>query len=300
MPDSATTLLCGGYTTAGFLGIGAGSIPTKISLTNYSATLRNTLIQSQAMLHQASDVTTVKRTKNAFILGVPTITCDISFEIGFSLLNSLFSVLKSKRNDVLKAKITDKASGIAWDFDECYLQSFSFGVQQDTILSANLSLFVQPNTVSYSYTDRSLIEVGNDTVIPLIQPIPYYSWKVGDIEDIIDFSFSYSQQVTPKYECAGDDQALKAPIAEKILFGLPSIEFEYTQLMAKGSVIDIDGDNKTRHVNEAELDIDKLTLEVMGKSLCDLTGLALVDSTPNLIGSITSIKKTYIVNGTIK
>ena len=184
MPDSATTLLCGGYTTAGFLGIGAGSIPTKISLTNYSATLRNTLIQSQAMLHQALDVNTVKRTKNAFILGVPTITCDISFEVEFSLLNGLFSMLKNKRNDVLKAKITDKASGIAWDFDECYLQSFSFGVQQDTILSANLSLFVQPNTISYSYTNRSLIDIGNDTVIPLIQPIPYYSWKVGDIEDI--------------------------------------------------------------------------------------------------------------------
>ena len=67
MPDSVTTLLCGGYTTAGFLGIGADSIPTKISLTNYSATLRNTLIQSQAMLHQALDVNNVKRTKNAFI-----------------------------------------------------------------------------------------------------------------------------------------------------------------------------------------------------------------------------------------
>ena len=91
-----------------------------------------------------------------------------------------------------------------------------------------------------------------------------------------------------------------SPIAEKILFGLPSIEFEYTQLMTKGSIIDLDGDNETRHVNEAELDIDKLSLEVMGEPLCDLTGLALVDSTPNLIGSITSIKKTYIVNGTIK
>lgn len=296
--NPTTTLLCGGYTSAGFLGVGSESIPVKISLTNYSATFRKTLIQSQAMIRQATDVNTVKRTKNAFIHGVPVITCDISFEIGFSLLNSIFGMIKTNRNKILKVKITDKASEITWGFDECYLQSFSFGVQQDTILNANLSLFVQPNTVSYEASDRILIPKGEDEVIPLAQPIPYYAWKVGNIEDVTEFSFSFSQQLTPKYECSGGTET-KAPIAKKIIFGLPVIEFDCTQLLTKASTIDLDGDDTTKHLTEANLEIDSLKLSVMGESLCTLTGLVITDVTPTLLG-VPSVKKTYSVNGIVK
>lgn len=300
-----TTLICGGYTAAGYLGFGLHSDPDKISLTSYSGTFRTNVIQSQAMLKYATDVNTIERTKGAFILGVPTITCDIGFEIEYGMLKDIIDTLIEERNKVCKVIIQDYSSRIEWNFDECYIQSFSFSVQADSILSVNLSFFVQPNTLSYSFEDRTTeaksrgLDGAIDTDIPIRQPIPYYAWDLDGIDDVLEFSFSFSQQITPKFECSGDMIAEKAPIAQKLVFGLPTMEFEYTQLLNKSGEINIDSDNETYHSKEEDLEEDCLKIKVRDNDLFTLTGLKLIEETPNLTGT-PSIRRAYLVNGTIK
>lgn len=297
---TTTTLICSGYTTAGYLAIG-NDVFNKISLISYSASFLNKPIQSQGMAGFATSVNNINRTRGAFILDVPEISCDIEFEVELSLLVDIVNTLKNSRNTFFKVKIRDEASGIEWLFDECYIASFSFSVQKDSILSVNMSFFVQPNTISYSSGNREVLAIGTDRTIPIRQPIPYYSWRIlgaEELPDVLEFSFSFSQQIIPKYECGGGDTML-APVAEKLLFELPVMEFEYTQLLVKSQQINIQSSSTTFHINEEELNEDDFIINVMGSDLFRLTGLELIEYTPELLGT-PSVKKKYSVNGMIK
>ena len=294
---ASTTLICDGFTAAGFLD------NTKLSLTSYSASHHKTLMQSNAVWKHATSVNSVRRMKGPYIQDVPTISCEITFEPELSLLQTIINKLITARNSVFKVGITDHSSGINWIFDKCYVQSFSFDVSMNSILAASASFFVVPEYVSYAWSDRGNNNYGSDNLLPIENPIPYYAWNLSDvnseIKDISEFSFSFNQTITPKYSCSGD-QSTFPPAATHLLFGLPTIEFGMTQLMTKSGDIDFSSDKDgTQHGSKAEMDTDKISFAVRDNILFELTGLTEIEKTPTFEG-VPAMRTTYSVNGILK
>ena len=299
MPETtaSTTLICDGFTAAGFLD------GTKLSLTSYSASHHKKLMQSNAVWKHATSVNSVRRMKGPYIQDVPTISCEITFEPELSLLQTIINKLITARNSVFKVGIKDHSSGINWIFDKCYVQSFSFDVSINSILAASASFFVVPEYVSYVWSDRANNAYGSDNLLPITTPIPYYAWKLSDanseIKDISEFSFSLNQTITPKYSCSGN-QSLLPPAATHLLFGLPTIEFGMTRLMTKSGSIDFSSDmGFTNHKSKIEMDTDKISFAVRENVLFELTGLTEIEKTPTFEG-VPAMRTTYSVNGILK
>ena len=294
---ASTTLICDGFTTAGFLD------DMKLSLTSYSASHHKTLMQSNAVWNHATSFNSLRRMKGPYIQDVPTISCEITFEPEFSLLQTIMTKLITARHSVFKVGITDHSSSINWIFDKCHIQSFSFDVSMNSILTASASFFVVPEYVSYTWSNRERNNYGADNLLPITTPIPYYAWKLsdvgGEIKDISEFSFSFSQTITPKYSCSGNQSTLP-PAATHLLFGLPTIEFGMTQLMTKSGDIDFSSDmNGTYHRSKTEMDTDKISFAVRENVLFELTGLTEIEKSPTFEG-VPAMRTTYSVNGILK
>ena len=293
----STTLICDGFTTSGFLD------GKKLCLTNYSASFRKNLMQSNAALKHGVSVNNLTRTKGPYIQDVPTISCEISFEPDETLFDTIISKIIDTRNSKFSVLLNDSSSDIDWLFDESYVESFSFGVSKDSILSMGMSFFVVPNTISYSWGNRKNIPLG-ETSLPIEKPIPYYDWKIlqGDgkeMKDTLDFSFSFNQPITPKYSCSGTNEPI-APGASHLLFGLPTIEFGITSLMAKRDDLDLSKDNQGTNYNiKEDLDNDCLSFYIKDKFKFKLTGLTELEKTPSFDGT-PSMKTTYSVHGVWK
>lgn len=301
MPEitASTTLICDGFTAAGFLD------GKKLSLTSYSASHHKTLMQSNAVWNHASLLNTFRRTKGPYIQDVPTISCEISFEPDITLLSNIINKIISTRNAIFTVGITDSASGIKWIFSECYIQSFSFDVSMDSILSASASFFVVPEQLSYTWNNRTNPKYGSDKTLPLMTPIPYYAWKISnssrEITDITEFSFSFNQPITPKYSCCGCSEKT-APSATHLLFGIPTIEFGLTRLMVKKgsfSAYENSSENFTLHKDKATLKTNKLLFAIRDTNLFELTGLTEIEQTPTFEG-VPAMRTTYSVNGILK
>ena len=300
---ASTTLICDGFTAAGFLD------ETKLSLTSYSASHHKTLMQSNAVWNHATSLNTFRRTKGPYIQDVPTISCEISFEPDADLLKNIIDKIIDTRNAIFTVGITDSASEINWDFSECYMQSFSFDVSMDSILSASASFFVVPEQLSYTWSDRTNPQYGSNNNLPLKTPIPYYAWKISkflegetkEITDITEFSFSFNQSITPKYACCGSSENT-APSATHLLFGIPTIEFGLTRLMVKsGSFIECESsvEDFTSHKDKTTLDTNKLLFAIRNTNLFELTGLTEIEQTPTFEG-VPAMRTTYSVNGILK
>ena len=303
----SATVICSGFTTA--VQIAFSNTYQKISKTSFSVTLRKAIIQSQGTWYHASGINSFNRTKGPYIHDVPVIECSLTFEASKNLITSIFQFITSNRNNKIKVKLTDKDSGIDWEFKECYLQSLSFSVSKNSILSVSLNLFVRTDEVNYQWSKRTSNAQGNDTTLPLSSDdsfIPYYTWKITsgsadtEIDDIVDFSFSYTQNITPKYMCIGSSGDT-APAASHLIFGLPMIEFSLTQLIYKAKTMNYTtGASGTNHVRAASDDLNKdyLNFYIMGVKLFTLYGITEIEHSPVFEDTMTC-KTTYSVNGKI-
>ena len=296
----STTLLSSGSASFAEIALGAGSY-TRISLLEYASTFQKTMMQSGAAWRLASGVNSIRRLKGPYIQDVPVVSLELSFEPEEELLASMFKLLKESRNERIKVRFQDPASKIDWAYPECYLQSFSFQVSENTILAVNLSLFVRMDEVHYSRSKRTSI-AGGENRLPLKRPIPYYAWKLEsdfDLEEVRAFNFSFTQAVTPKYGTVGS-AASAAPAFSHVLFGLPAIEFGVTQVMHGSYDIDFRTDrNGTQHNLDRKLAKNDVEVKVRGRTLFRLTGLAVQEEAPAFDAGIPSHNIKFSVHGTL-
>lgn len=296
-----TTVLSSGYTAAAKIAFGADGEFVKVSLTNYSASFHKSIIQSNAVWKHAADVNTFNRTRGPYLQDAPVVSCEVSFEPDRKLFQSLIQMIAGNRTEIIKVQFTDFASGVDWLFSECYLQTFSFNVSENTILAVTLSLFVQIDTVNYTWAPETA-DLKSDAVIPLTSPIPYYAWNISEGETVLDgirdFSFSFTQQITPKYGCTGNSSPY-APGAEKLVFGLPSMEFGMTRVLHEEGSLSFESDKSgTRQKLLTDLDANFIQVGLEDTAIFKLTGITVIENSPSFDGP-PSYRVSYAVNGKI-
>lgn len=330
-----TTIICQGYTTSAFLSFEGYFSETKISHTSFSCEMKQNVLQSQAALAYADGVNTIHRTKGPFILDTPAISLTLSFELGPYLLSQIIKAIAKKRNVKITVKLDDKATNMSWEFSECYLTSFSFDVSENTVLSVSLGLFVRTDYIFYNWSKRTVWK-GSEEALPIKNAegmgasvsltdatmtglIPYYAWGIAfsgsSLQDVIGFSFSFSQEVIPKYECHGGKNKF-ANAASQILFGLPAIEFSTKQFKG-GTASSVKYGNHsggTENKSEAEeissitsgqtetfkktFTNDNIDVKLYGQKLMTLTGCEEISLTPSW-DTFPMVEKTFLVNGTV-
>ena len=299
MPN--TLLISGSYTPYARLSIGASG--RKISLTGFSATFRKNKVISNGAWRFAESVNSVAQHRGAYFQDVPSIDLSITFEIEADFLEDIFDILRTERNRAFEVSFYDQDSDISWQFEECFLSSFSFSVGTNTILSVSMSFFVRVDGISYSWGLRELHAI-NQTDLPLTDPVAYYEWNIrntrGEIPDITEFSFNFTQQLTPKYGCLGV-QSDTAPISTHILFGLPEMSCTITQLMHKSDSIDFSGDKEGTHMNRrTSFDSDSISFGIRERDIFTLTGVSVKEVTPSFDGSYHTYTTNYDIHGILR
>ena len=318
-----TKLVCQGFTNAAWLKTPLSSSYQKISCVNFSSSFENEIIQSQGAMGYANSVLDLKRTKGPYIQDVPKIDLSIEFELDRNLFRSIVDSIMKKRNGEFKIKFKDFATGIIWEFSECYFTSFSFSIGRDSLLSVSMSFFVRIDEINYGWRSRDSIQYGDDMILPVQTQgneravVPYYDfsleYKGKIVRDVISFDFSMSQNLEPKYECSGSKSKF-APVPKKILVGLPSFEFSYSAFIGgeEKSIKYYDdymengeGPTKTFHRSKEEMDEDIISLYIRNENgngrtkFFDLTGCQEISATPSN-GAFPSVSRKFIVDGIVK
>lgn len=238
-----TTIICQGYTAAGFLALEGGAA-RRLLLSSYTVSFARNLLQAGGAYDYADSVRTARRIKGAWVADVPSIATSLGFYATPPLMKLLCGMLRTRRNGRLSFRLEDEAAGIAWKFDECYLTRLSFGASEHAVTQFDLELFIPTDKIEYEWTRRRPMHsdrlglgtgVGSEALYDLV---PYWAWEIDILgarrRDILDFKFGFSQEIKPKYECAGKDSPSKAAY---LLFGLPEISFSETRaLVPKGEI----------------------------------------------------------------
>lgn len=303
-----TKLVSLGYTGAGWLDVGYDF--EKLMMPSCQIGFASKPMMSRSVFQFGREVQDIRRTKSAYINDVPEISLNLSFEPETKLLSRLLYILARKRNEKLRFKYQDKDSGISWQFDEIYVSSLSFSVSEHTILSVSMTFFVMTDSIYYGWDELELNEVGRDTLAPITLPIGYYRWKLKgqdywEIPDVTEFSFGFTQEVIPQYECRGK-LSDEAPTARNIHFGLPSITFGLSQTMHLKTETRYN-DVRTQMNRQNNLLENKLTFCLYNvdsgyfDDIFELTGVKEISSTPELIGNgFKIVKRDYSVSGRLE
>ena len=304
MPTGLVSL---GYTGAGWLDWGDGF--KKLMMPGCNIQFETTPMVSNAVWQFARAVHAVRRTRSAYINDVPRVELNVTFDPERAMFLRLLRFLAETRNSKMQFKYTDHDSGIAWTFPEIYAASFGFNVTEHSILSVSMGFFVMTDSISYQWDDRKLNARGHDTEAPIRKPVGYYRWKIQDgdfrdVPDVTEFSFEFRQEIKPQYECRGKDSD-EAPVARNLLFGLPSISFDYTQTMYRKGGSDY-GDTLTRMRRQDELLETRVhfLLHDAGRGRYDeafvLSGVKEVSSVPTQVGGFKTVRRECAVYGTLE
>lgn len=291
-----TIMFNGGYTKYASLD---GEV---LSLLDFSITFHKNKIISNGAWWFATSVNKFNRTKGAYIQDVPTVDLSINFEPHKDLIKDIMDKLAKDRTNTFKVKLHDPDSSLKWEFDECYLTSLSVSVSRDSLMNVSMGFFVYLERVKYDWSKRDNFNARNRTDLPLNQkdkkPIAYYRCSVKDggkeMDDVLSYTFNFSQPITPKYICGGENEDV-APAAKHLLFGLPDMNFSITQLMYKSHDIDYADDNDGTFMQEA--DKDKFEFEVEGTKIFQVTGCSIGETSLGLGGSFSEYTTNYDVHG---
>lgn len=299
-----------GYTGAGWLDVGYGF--EKLLMPSCTLAFETTPMLSTSVFQFAREVQKIWRTKSAYINDVPRVDLSLSFETDIDLFKKLMMFIIKTRNNKMRFKYTDKDGGITWEFDEIYVTSLNFSVTEHSILQLSMTFFVMVNTISYGWDELEINKIGHDTIAPITTPIGYYRWRLiygnnrQELEDVTEFNFGFTQEVTPQYECRGKN-VNEAPVARDLLFGLPALTFGMTQTMhLKGSSQYNDvltRMNKTiDNLYETRLFFNIYDIRVKQYlELFSMSGVKEISSTPTLIGNnFKTIRREYSVFGTLE
>ncbi len=204
-------------------------------MTSFSLTMNENVIQSAGVGRILHD-DLFDRFKMDAVRDYPgydiSITCDANFEI----MDYFFSRVVTGFHSFIDVVFFDDASGIEYHFDKCCLTNLQLGVDVNAAASITVGFvtFKDDIEVDFADYDYQRIRYAPKELVGDVL-LPYWGWGVEypdfTDEDLYNFSISYTQQVTAKFGCYGEesDNAL-AP--KKIVFGVPELKYEMTYIVA--------------------------------------------------------------------
>ena len=218
-------------------------------MTSFSVTKTENIIESGGIGKILSGGR-FKRSKLNVVRDYPSYEISVSCDAQQALLDYLLKKITDKYYSFISLEFHDDASGIHCSFSDCCLTSFQLGVELNSAATVSIGLQVFTDSIGMSFGDHNAKKKhnANNRLVGAVL-MPYYRWGVAypdfKDEDLVGFSVSYSQQVTPKFECCAStsNNAIKP---KKIIFGLPAITYELTYLVyhkTKTNYYDIHSNN---------------------------------------------------------
>ena len=161
-----------------------------------------------------------------------SITCDANYEILHYFLKRVVTGFHS----FIDVKFTDDASGIWYDFGNCCLTSLTLSVDNEASASLSFGFVAFKDEIEADFENYDYKQ-GRHAPKELVGDVllPYWAWGVEypdyNEDDLYSFSITYTQPVTPKFGCFGED-AHNALRPKKIVFGVPDVKYELTYIVA--------------------------------------------------------------------
>ena len=220
--------LLNGYT--GYATI--GGYPTL--MTSFSMSKTENILESGGIGDILSNNAFTRYKLNA-VRDYPSYELSISCEASKTLLDYLFKKITNKHHSFISVSFKDDANGISHSFSDCCLTSLQLSVDLNSAATISIGFQVFTDTIGISFGNHDSKKKNNansDLVGAVL--MPYYRWGVEYPDftdsDLVGFSISYSQSVTPKFGCyaSNSENAVKP---KKIIFGLPTVTYELTYIV---------------------------------------------------------------------
>ena len=251
----------------------------QIFLTSYSLSINTNVIKSNAtrkLLESSNSTDAIKeihfkRLNLNAVRDCPVYELSLSFQLTPGMLKFLQEQLCDYSfHKPLKCSLQDQFTGInsskgMFYFDECYVSNFSINVDNNAVVSVNMSLTYYCEQIELQSNEKTLIDkidwmcqsgeeqYGGGNLL-----VPYYScgvdyFKGGSSnssnyeimcptgeesgtarfknDHLQSFSFTFQHNLTPKYAlCASDSKNAIKP--KKIVFSVPTINYELSYIYA--------------------------------------------------------------------
>ena len=205
-------------------------------MTSFGVTLNENVIQSTGV-GRIFTGDEFDRFKMDAVRDYPGYDISITCEANFNILDYFLSRVSTGFHSFIEIRFKDDASGIEYDFDKCCLTSFQLTVDNNSAASLTCSFITFKDEIEvdydhdYDYTEKRNApkELVGDVLLP------YWAWGVEypdfTDESLYTFTVSYTQPVTPKFGCYGED-AYNALKPKKIVFGVPEVKYELTYIVS--------------------------------------------------------------------
>ena len=217
-----------------------------VLMSSFSLTMDENVIQSSGVGKLYADEQFSRYKMNA-VRDYPSYNLSVGVEANYDILDYIFTQITRKFHSFINVLIRDDASGILYEFDKCCLTSVELGVSNNDAAKVTFGFVTFKDEIEVEYCNQ---EGGYDKRARRNAPkelvgavlMPYWAWGIstydGDRDfgylnddDLYEFSISYTQSVTPKFESCGDDSK-KALEPKKIVFGVPEAKYDFTYVVA--------------------------------------------------------------------
>lgn len=315
MAKTGMQFLLYGYT--GYIQIGkntGGNLITSL-LTSYSLTRNLNPIKSNANTRlKPSNSWKFDRLVNDVAFDYPTHELSISLQLNKPMLDFLIEQLKDDYfHTPLQINFIDDNAQLSYNFTNVFITGFSFNVSNNAIATASLSGtifekdFVMEIKSQSMQAEKYISELNNLVGATLL---PYWNWQfifknLFKGIDVMDFSVSFSRQITPKFTCQSSYYAL--PPA-KIISSIPTITYECNYIMFRSS--DEEGSSSFEYYNDLlnsdqiikinnNDDNEKLSVDIQfdGNLILTLNDCYIDNITPS-VGNSGSVN-SFNINGTV-
>lgn len=220
-----------------------------ILMTSFSVSMNENVIQSGGVGKILLDVgqegeqqKEFNRYKMNAVRDYPSYDISISCDANYKILDYFLSNITTGFHSFIDVSFTDPASGIYYDFDKCILTSLQLGVSNNATASLSFGFTTFKDDIEVEFGDNNPL-LGRHAPKELVGDVlmPYWAWGVEypDFaeEDLVEFSVSYSQSVTPKFGCEGMDAERNAVGPMKIIVGVPEAKYELTYIVEQSTYV---------------------------------------------------------------
>ena len=234
-----------GYSCYCTLGLGSTITTTNlILLTSYTLTINRNIIKSNGChsLVNTDGLNSLTSLGGSYLSDCPDGKLSISYEASSTDIINLFNFLKNNRTESCIVNLEDETYQLSFNFNECFLTSASFSVNENSLIVINLEFYI-PLDNSYMFSINGITNPIEKTerILPTDLCVFYrFSVKLTneEVKNLIGFTYNFTQNINPLYGMLGSYED-KAQKCYKVIFGIPEITMSLSIFAADSNTQDM-------------------------------------------------------------
>lgn len=192
---------------------------------------------------------------------------DVTGSVTFDITKTQASTLKSWLSDRNGSRIIDAETGSDGAkvlYAECYFQSISMSVSENSAVSADVDFWIYKNALDDGSIGGEVSKYGLHGNVAFSEEekeiIPYWATKIVNFPlDVISWDINITQDVVKKFHCEGLS-ADKAPLPKSVFVGPLNVDLGITVLLGN-EVVDLSTLSGDLSLTLRLYDVDFITME---------------------------------------